>query len=63
MCEIFVKDPIFRSDLIRLAKLLMVSPAVILLGMDFYRRVATATDPQRQVTLLMITIFYICDLF
>ena len=36
-----------------LAKVLMATPAVVLLGVDFYRRVQEATNPQRQV--LMIT--------
>ena len=43
----------FRSDLMNLAKVLMATPAVVLLGVDFYRRVQEATNPQRQV--LMIT--------
>ena len=36
-----------RSDLIALAKILMATPAVMLLGIDFARRVQVATNPQR----------------
>ena len=38
---------LLRSDLIALAKILMATPAVMLLGVDFARRVQVATNPQR----------------
>ena len=38
---------LLRSDLIALAKILMATPAVMLLGIDFARRVQVATNPQR----------------
>jgi len=41
-----------RSDLMNLAKVLMATPAVVLLGVDFYRRVQEATNPQRRVLYL-----------
>ena len=42
----------FRSDMMNLAKVLMATPAVMLLGIDFYRRIQEATNPQRQVTMV-----------
>jgi len=41
-----------RSDLMNVAKLLMATPAVMLLGLDFHRRIQEATNPQRRVLYL-----------
>ena len=38
--------------MMNLAKLLMATPAVMLLGVDFARRIQEATNPQRQVVMI-----------
>ena len=45
--SVFEGFALLRSDLIALAKILMATPAVMLLGVDFARRVQVATNPQR----------------